>query len=206
MVSLCVLVGSVSLLEPLVEWDVIAIWAFKAKVLLYAPASASSYFHAASKAYSHLDYPLLWPFAMTWLWSWVGTADLQAVKPLGPALLCAMAAGFYGLLRRSIDRPRSLLFGALVLGLPMVLSQTARLMTDAPLSFFVAVSFMCSYLWLKTGHRDDLRLAGFFTAGMLFTKSEGTGFFLILLAGLAVGLVTQGCGLSRCGFSSCRWR
>src|SRR5262249_45445684 len=103
-----------------------------------------------------------------------------------------MAAGFYGLLRRSTDRPRSLLFGALVLGLPMLLSQTARLMTDAPLSFFVALSFMCCYLWLKMGHPDDLRLAGFFTAGMLFTKSEGVGFFLILLATLGVGLVRHG--------------
>ena len=190
--SLCVLVGAVSLLEPLVEWDVIAIWAYKAKILWYGPVSASSYFHDASKAYSHLDYPLLWPLAMTSLWSWVGTADLQAVKLLAPALLCAMAAAFYGLLRRSTDRPRSLLFVALVLGLPMVLSQTARLMADAPLSFFVATSFMCCYLWLKTGQRDDLRLAGFFTAGMLFTKNEGMGFFLILLAGLGIGLISQG--------------
>ncbi|MBW2420894.1 MAG: hypothetical protein JRH19_20305, partial [Deltaproteobacteria bacterium] len=43
-------VGTVCLLEPLVEWDVLAIWAFKAKILLAEPASETSYFHDVSKA------------------------------------------------------------------------------------------------------------------------------------------------------------
>jgi 4-amino-4-deoxy-L-arabinose transferase-like glycosyltransferase len=84
----------------------------------------------------------------------------------------------------------SLLFTALLLGLPMVLSQTSRLMTDAPLSFFV-VGFICCYLWLEYGATDDLRLAGFFAAGMLFTKNEGLGLFVVLLVTMTIALLVQ---------------
>src|SRR5262249_37475285 len=69
-----------------------AIWALKAKILLHEPASSSSYFSDLSRAYSHLDYPLLWPLAIAWAWTAVGEADLTAVKVLAPALLLAFAA------------------------------------------------------------------------------------------------------------------
>lgn len=180
-VAVCGVVGAVSLTEPLVEWDVIAIWALKGKVLLHESVRASPYFHDISKAYSHLDYPLLWPLAMAWVWSWAGRPDLDVVKVLAPALLCAFAAVFFGLLRRRNDVPRALLFTALLVGVPMVLSQISRLMADAPLSLFVCATFALCYLWVHAGHGDDLRLAGCFGAGMLFTKNEGIGFFAILL-------------------------
>jgi hypothetical protein len=103
-VGVCVVVGAVSLLEPLVEWDVIAIWALKGKVLLHESVNGSAYFHDVSKAYSHLDYPLLWPLAMSWVWCWAGEPNLEVVKALAPALLCALAALFYGLLGRCHSR------------------------------------------------------------------------------------------------------
>ena len=79
--------GGVTLLEPLVEWDVLGIWALKAKVLLHGPVIASDYFRGLSKAYSHLDYPLLWPLTIAWVWSWTGQTDLLAVKVVAVALL-----------------------------------------------------------------------------------------------------------------------
>src|SRR2546423_8300227 len=42
--GILVVVSAVSLLEPIVEWDVIAIWGLKAKVLLHEPVITSHYF------------------------------------------------------------------------------------------------------------------------------------------------------------------
>jgi hypothetical protein len=189
--GICGVVSAVSLVEPLVEWDVISIWALKAKVLLREPAGTTSYFYDVTKAYSHLDYPLLWPFALAWVWSWAGDADLQIVKASAPALLWASTGLCYGLLRRRGDRFNALLFTAMLIGLPMLLSQTSRIMADPVLSFFVMAAFVCCFLWIESGHPDDLRLTGFFTAGMLFTKNEGMGLFLILIIMAFCGLLAQ---------------
>lgn len=185
------LLAAVSLVEPLVEGDVIAIWALKAKVLLHEPALTTPYFHDVSKAYSHLDYPLAWPLTMAWLWACAGAEDLQAVKALAPALLLALGALFFGLVRSRVDRANALLFTAFLMGVPMVLSQTSRLMADAPLAFFVLAAFGCAYRWLDAGHVDDLRLAGVFAAGMIFTKREGTALFAVLLVVLMLALVAE---------------
>ena len=99
-------VGTVCLLEPLVEWDVLAIWAFKAKILAAEPASATEYFYDISKAYSHPDYPLLWPLAIAWVWSVVGSPDILVIKVLGAFMLGAYALTFYGLLIRRCNRTR----------------------------------------------------------------------------------------------------
>ena len=181
LVSTCLIVGAVSLLEPLVEWDVLAIWAFKARVLLEEPVRSSQALRDVTRAYSHLDYPLLWPLAMSWVWACAGHADLQSVKVLAPALLASFAGLFYGLLRRRTDTTSALLFTAVLLGLPMLLSQTSRLMPDSVTAWFVVAAFGCCGLWLQSNHPDDLRIAGACAAGVLFTKNEGIGFFLVLV-------------------------
>jgi hypothetical protein len=188
-VGLCALVGAVALAEPLVEWDALAIWGFKARVLLHEPISASTYFTDLSRAYSHLDYPLLWPLAMTWVWAWVGWADLDAVKVLAPALLAAIAATGYGLLRRRHDRTTALVFTAVLVGLPMTLSQTARLAADAPLAFFAMATFFCWYLWLVEDDTDALRVSGVLAGGMALTKNEGLGLLAVLLVLTATAIV-----------------
>jgi hypothetical protein len=189
-VGLCLVAGAASCAEPVVEWDVTAIWALKGKILLHEPIRTTGYFHDISKSYSHLDYPLLWPLTMSWVWAWTGF-NLVTVKVLAPALLCATAATFYGLLRRCMGRLSALTFLALLVGSPMLLSQTSRLMADAPLASFAVVAFVACSLDPWSANRDDLKLASFFAAGMLFTKNEGIGLFAILailaLAGVAWG-------------------
>ena len=191
LVGLCAVAGVTSLLEPVVEWDVMAIWALKARVLLHEPVRTATYFQDASKAYSHLDYPLLWPMAMTWTWCCARTADLQTVKVLSPALIVAIASTSLGLLRRVCPRPDALLFATVTVGLPMVLSQSSRLLADAPLAYFALAAFACCHLWLHSGHGDDLRLSGLFSAGMLFTKNEGLALGAILLVSASAFLLVH---------------
>jgi len=179
-IAIFFVVSAASSLEPIVEWDVIAIWALKAKVLLHEPMNNSPYFSDVSRAYSHLDYPLLWPFAMAWVWTCIGDTDLVKVKLLAPALLASLFLLFFGLLRRKQGRAHALFFTAVLAGTPMLLTQASRMMTDVPLAFFTLGAFVCSYLWLESKHPDDLRIAAIFAVGMLFTKNEGIGLWFIL--------------------------
>lgn len=178
--------AAVSLLEPVAEWDTIAIWALKAKVVLHEPVVASRYFHDPAKAYSHLDYPLLWPFAMAWVWACTGSADLMSVKILGPALLGALAATFHGLVARRGPRAAAMAYTALLCGIPVVLSQSSRLLADAPVAFFVLLAFGAGSTWLDS--RDDawIRLCGVFAAALILTKNEGLGLAAILVIALLV--------------------
>ena len=185
------LASAVALREPAVEWDIVSIWMVKAKVLLHEPVLTSTYFQDVGAAYSHLDYPLLWPAAMAWVWAFTGASDPVTIKVLGPAVLCALGASLYGFLRRCTDVRGSLLFTALLVGVPMVLSHAVRLRPEVILSLYVLGSFACAYLWLRERHGDDLRLAGFFAAGMMFTKNEGAGLFVILIVLVGVAVVVR---------------
>lgn len=202
-----ILAGFVGLREPLVEWDVLAIWAHKAKVLSHEPVRSSGYFRDASKAYSHLDYPLLWPLAMAWVWAvegpevYRGPSALDGIKVLTPALLAAFAACFYGEMRRRHPRLPALVFTAVLLSLPMLLSQSVRLLADVPLSLFALIAFARCSAWLESGVEDDLRLAGCFTAGLLWTKNEGMGLALVLALAAAATL-----GLAAWRRDGQRWR
>jgi hypothetical protein len=191
-IGIFLVVSGVTLREPVVEWDVLGIWALKAKVLLHEPVIASDYFRDLSKAYSHLDYPLLWPLTIAWVWSWTGQNDLAAVKVLAVALLSGFILVCYGLLRRNCSRPLAFLFTALLVGLPILMSQTSRLMGDPPLAFFVFGAFVCTHFWIQSVHCDDLRVASIFTMGMLFTKNEGIGLWFILLFLLTLSLIPKG--------------
>jgi hypothetical protein len=185
------LVSLYALSEPLVEWDVLAIWATKAVVLLSEPIASSGYFQDISKAYSHLDYPLLWPFTLSWIWVGAGGPDLWAVKVLVPALLLAYAATFHSLLSQRADRSTALLFTALLLGIPMLLSQIARLQADPLLGYFALAAGACTWLWVVDERDDCLRLAGLFASAVLLTKNEGIAFYGVLVAATAVALLRE---------------
>jgi hypothetical protein len=188
----CGLAGWLALEEPLVEWDVLAIWAYKARILLGAPLFPGDWLADPTRAYAHLDYPLLWPFAMSWIWTGAGSADLLAVKWLAPALLFAFAATFHALLSRSVDRTTALLFTALLMGTPMLLSQSVRLQADVPLAYFASAAGALVYLWLRGRCPDGVRLAGLFACGALLTKNEGMALYAVLGAATAVALCFRG--------------
>jgi hypothetical protein len=60
------------------------------------------------------------------------------------------------------------------------------------LSFFAMSAFVSLYFWLDEGHGDDLRLAGFLAAGILFTKKDGIGLFgIFIVVGLGALLLRK---------------
>ena len=76
-----VMIVVVALSSPLSEWDAFAIWGFKAKVLTHdALRPTPAYFHDLTLSYSHLDYPLMFPFLTAGAYAAMGTVDDQTGK------------------------------------------------------------------------------------------------------------------------------
>jgi hypothetical protein len=186
------LLAALCALEPLVEWDVIAIWGYKAKLLLRETIAETSYFGDATRAYSHLDYPLLWPLVLRGTWSFVGHADVAAIKLVGVALMLAFAGAFHGLLSLGRDPLAALLATALLVSVPIWQAQVVRLGADAPLAYFWLLCAGCSYAWLDGGGAGLLRLAGVFAVGVLLTKNEGIALFGVLAASGIATLLAGG--------------
>ena len=186
--ALVATVTAVALAEPLAEWDVLAVAALKAKVLLAEPLLTTSFFHDLSRAYSHLDYPLLWPLAIAWIWRWCGGPELLAVKLLGPATLLATLAALYGLVRARASRTTALVFSTLLAGLPMVQAQAARLLVDLPVGAFTLLVLAGLYLWWAERDAAALRLAGLGGAGLLTAKAEGLAIFALAAVAMAVAI------------------
>jgi len=184
-----VTVATTALLEPLVEWDVLAIWAYKAKIFARESIATTTYLTDISKGYSHLDYPVLWPFAMSWVWSFTGITELAAIKLLSVALLLALISSFYGLLAMSVDRTTALLFTALLASIPMVQNLTIRMGADVPLSLFLMISVAAIADWFEHGLASRLKLAGLAGTGLLLTKNEGMAIFAIIVATTVATLV-----------------
>jgi hypothetical protein len=180
------------LLEPVVEWDVIAIWAFKAKILVSETIASTQYLSDPTRAYSHLDYPLLWPLNLAWVWRATGGTDLAVIKLLGVALLTCFVLSFHGLLARRGDTTAALAVSALLFSIPIFQAQLIRLVADGPLIYFTFAMVTLSFCWLETSEKVALRMAAIFCVGCLLTKNEG-----IMLWGLWTVCVLVRCVLAR---------
>lgn len=174
-----------ALVEPVAEWDVLAIWGLKGRILAAESVAASPYFHDLTRAYSHLDYPLGWPFALSWIWSFTGADDLLAVKWLAPATLAALLAALAGALAARIGRRPALAATAAVAAIPMLAANGARLLADTPLALHLLL-FALALAGARAGDRRALRLAAWSFTGLVTTKNEGLLLALVFAAAWAV--------------------
>lgn len=181
--------STVALLEPLVEWDVLCIWAYKAKVLFYEELRHTRYFHDAARSYSHPDYPLLWPFAIRNGWSLLSGPDLAAPKLLAVATMAGLTLLCFGALAREAERTFGWLFTCALVALPMLQDQAARMVADVPLAYLLTACVVCVRGFVRDRSADELKLAGALAAGVLFVKNEGIALYLIVLLSSALALL-----------------
>jgi hypothetical protein len=189
--------AALAAVEPVVEWDTVAIWGLKARELARHALVDSTLLHDPARAYAHLDYPLLWPFVLAWVWSLTGVDRLTAVPLAGWAIAAATVGLLYGALRALLERRTALAAAAAVAALPILGAKSIRLLADPVAGLFLLAWVAGSALYLARRDRGALALAGFALAGLLTTKNEGLGFAAIGLAVFAVGV-----GLRR----PLRWR
>src|SRR3990167_5411547 len=175
-------VAFVSIGVPLYEWDALAIWGLKAKVVYFEPVRQAAYFHDASKIYSHPDYPLGLPFLTAGLYGLLGGVDEIWGKAMLPCLFFAFVFVLYQGLRECVDRRVALVLACATAYLPTVIRWAGAGTADAVLTLYIAGSLYYWMRWFRRPESSEWLLAAFFSAFGLFTKTEG------LATALAIGL------------------
>jgi hypothetical protein len=175
---------AIALLAPAVEWDFVAIWGLKGRVLAHEALAGSPLLHDLARAYAHLDYPLLWPLALAWVWSFAGAHDLVAIQLLGVAVEWATVGLVYGALRDAAGRRAALATAAAVAAIPLLGAKSVRLLADPVVALFLLAFVAAGVRWLERRDGAAPALAGFAAAGLWTTKNEGLGLLLAGVAGL----------------------
>lgn len=170
---LVVLAATVAALEPIAEWDTVAIWAFKARLAATGALVGGRVLADPALAYAHLDYPLLWPLALAADPAFGGTNAIVAGRLLAPALLASGCALLFVLLEPTVGRRAALAAAVLLASLPIATAEAIRGQADLPL----AVVLLAAAGALARGRLEEDRLATRIGAVALvalpLVKSEG---------------------------------
>ncbi len=170
-----VMIVVVALSSPLSEWDAFAIWGFKAKVLTHdALRPTPAYFHDLTLSYSHLDYPLMFPFLTAGAYAAMGTVDDQTGKLVSVFLDVLIVPMVYLGLRWRLRRLPAACLAAILAMLPVMFRYGGVGCADLPLAMFYAGSILYVARWMDRQQGPDLILAILFSAFAAFTKNEGT--------------------------------
>jgi len=204
-------VTQLALKYPLIEWDGVSTWGFKAKILALASGpELHDYFHDFSLNFSHLDYPLLTPFLTAGLYGAIGEVDDTLGKAGILFLFWCYAIFVYVAARTHLPRYMAAAVTALAVSAPLVLRWAGQGTADMPLAIFYAGSIYYLVRWILGGTIGDAWLAGIFSVACLFTKNEGLPLAVINLFAATVfgwknlpraryarelGAVVIGCGV-----------
>ena len=176
-----------SLLAPLNDWDGVCVWGIKAKVLYFNTVGTTDYFNRAELAFSHPNYPLLWPFMYAWVCTVLGKWDDLGMLILNPINLIVFTVLLYGTLRKYVVRAVALGVTVIMASLPALLHYTECGQADVPLMLISGASLFCLFDWMNSHRKDSLLLAAFLMGGALFTKQEGK---IILIAQCCAGALS----------------
>ena len=183
-----------SISQPLNTFDSRAHWGLTAKILYHNKTVYSDGLFDVDRVHPHKDYPLLIPYSESLVYTFMGKVDDQWVRIIFPFFYLSLLLYIYSIQRRFFSRSHSLVFTAVLAGLPSltivsgggVLSGYA----DVPLSFFAAVSFLYCYTWLHSYEKKYIVLASLFFIFTIFTKNEGSVLFIIMVFSMFLVLLS----------------
>jgi hypothetical protein len=161
---------------PVYTWDAIATIAFKAKVLFY---------HQSFDIYPqlpHAKYPLLVTFLETWTALNLGQWHEQFVKAIFPLGSVSFLVVCYYFLRMHTNKAWGLIGICLILSSNMYLMHSSISYRDLYVTIFFCLTIVFLLFWDKLGLTPLMWLAGFFAGAASFSKYEGSGYVLLLLA------------------------
>jgi hypothetical protein len=174
--------GLAAWLNPVINWDSITVWSFKAKALLY---NLQGFFDPGSSWFWHnqnmANYPWLVPLAQYWLALINKGFDEVLVNFIFVGFLAALICFFYGYLRNYLNRGLSLLLVWLLATTPLIAYHAYNAYADLPLAFYAGAAFVLTYKWLDTANNKYLTLSWLCLAAALFTKNEAIIFIIAQL-------------------------
>jgi uncharacterized protein with PQ loop repeat len=189
-----VLVNIFAWLKPVINWDSVAMWSFKAKILFY---NLSGFFNPNNQDFwqnqNQSGYPWLVPLSQYWLAVLNKSFDEVLVNFIFVGFFVSIIFLLYGYLRNYINRTSSLLFVWLFSTMPLIVTHAHNAYADLPLAFYLGTAFILTYKWLDTKNHKYLILSWLFLASALLTKNEAIIFVIAHL--LILLFAKRGSGL-----------
>ncbi|MEK6759189.1 MAG: hypothetical protein AABY51_05410 [Deltaproteobacteria bacterium] len=191
---------------PVSGWDSWAIWFLKAKVFFLEGSVSAGFLTDPSFGYSHPDYPLMVPLAVSWIYTVINGADDSIARLLYPLQYAALLAVFYHFVKTAAGARVGLLFTALLSLTPILVMHGAGLAVkvgglytgdyagyaDLALSAYFMGSGAFIYLYLRDGKPAQFLCAVLFLSIGAWTKNEGLTFAAIGLLILWIGSARTG--------------
>lgn len=191
---------------PVSGWDSWAIWFLKAKVFFIEGSVPAGFLADPSFGYSHPDYPLMIPLAVSWIYTVIGVADDSIARLIYPLQYGALLALFYYFVKAASGVRTALVFTALLSLVPILVMHASGLPVKVGglytgdyagyADLALSVSFMASasfiYLYLRDGKTSQFLCAVLFLSIGAWTKNEGLTFAMIGLLILWIGSLRSG--------------
>ena len=164
--------------------DHVAIWGLKAKTIFATASIPARLFHDPALAFSHPEYPLLYPLALSAVAAALRAWDDHALALLDPFLALATVLAVWGFLARRVSRVAGATGGLLVAVCATLYAPGAVGTAEIPMALgfaLVATAFLDAIERETAGACARLFLASLFCAA---TKPEGSLFVILLLLAL----------------------
>ena len=173
------------LAQPLVGWDAIAMWLFKAKVFFDSGSvDLANLPPRPISATRHLDYPPLFSLMVATAWVLLSHVDDMVGKSIGFMFLISGVAAITASLLPLLGKRLTAMFAFLMVALPAL--QTSFVLpyymgyADYAIAVFMLLSLAHLYRSVRLGRDLDSGLAFLFAALAALTKNEGLPFLLVI--------------------------
>ena len=213
-----VFVFSTAALRPVVSFDAVNNWAWKAKLFFYQPQLALTPGTDLFLGGIFQNYPLHVPLLMTWSYLWLGQVNDVLVGIIFAFYYLALI-GFVYFSLRSFASPRkelrsttgasprkelcsttgvcrktALIFTAFLATLPLLAYHGTTAYADLPLTFYFTVAAVCLFKYFRQvelPNRFNLFVAGLFAGLTAWVKNEGLMLAGVLLIVFLIYLVWE---------------
>ena len=173
------------LAQPLVGWDAIAMWLFKARVFFDSGSvDLANLPPRPISATRHLDYPPLFSLMVATAWVLLSHVDDMVGKSIGFMFLISGVAAVSASLLPLLGTRLTAMFAFLMVALPAL--QTSFVIpyymgyADYAIAVFMLLSLAHLYRSVRLGRDLDSGLAFLFAALAALTKNEGLPFLLVI--------------------------
>jgi hypothetical protein len=182
------------LAQPLVGWDAIAMWLFKARVFFDLSAVDLSQvpINVPPPSDRHLDYPPLFPLMIDSFWVLIGRVDDIVGKSIAFTFLAAAVGSAAALLSPVIGKRLTALIAFILVAMPAL--QTSFVLpyymgyADYAVGALMMISLAHLYRSARLGRDESSVLAFVFAALAALTKNEGVPFLLVVSLIIGAGL------------------
>jgi hypothetical protein len=169
--------------QPVIGWDAVAMWLFKAD--LFYSQQAVNLAPIATDIRRHLDYPPLYPLMVDSLYGLAGHADDIFGKSVTYLFFPTSLIGFLITARDLLGRQLAIVFTFLLGAMPIFLNALFSIPYMGYADYPVGILMLVSLLHLVQGIRTDdhiaWSLAIVYAALAALTKNEGLSFLAIVL-------------------------